>query len=101
MLVILEVKKKQDHQWMISFHWFMSHLLGKQEVKQNCSFNYKSCSQMVWMKYKLEGNINFENHISIYCDNPSVINLSKKLIKHSKNMHIKIKHNFIIDYVNN
>lgn len=58
-----------------------------------------SCSQLVWMKqmpkeYNVEQNV-----LTLYCDNLSVINISKNHIQHSRTKHIDIRHHFIKDFV--
>ncbi len=53
------------------------------------------------MKQQLEDfEIKFE-HILIKCDNASSINLSKNPVKHSRSKHVKIRHHFIRDHVQN
>jgi len=37
--------------------------------------------------------------VPLYCDNTSVINLTKNTIQHSKTKHIEIRHHFIRDYI--
>ncbi|RDX61742.1 hypothetical protein CR513_59997, partial [Mucuna pruriens] len=57
------------------------------------------CAKAEYVKYQLKDYSNFEHNIPILCDNTSVINLSKNPIQHSKAKHIKMRHNFIRDYV--
>jgi hypothetical protein len=40
-----------------------------------------------------------QNVLTLYCDNLSVINISKNLIQHSGTKHIDIRHHFIRDLV--
>jgi len=51
------------------------------------------------MKHQLEDYQICETNISIYCDNISVIYLSKNPIMSSRVKHIEMKHHFIWDYV--
>jgi len=57
------------------------------------------CTQLLWMKHQLEDYQITESCIPIYCDNTTVICLSKNSILHSRAKHIEIKHHFIRDYV--
>ncbi len=43
--------------------------------------------------------VNYEEPISILCDNTSVIIISKNLIMHSKTKHIPIKYHFLWEHV--
>ena len=40
-----------------------------------------------------------ENQLHLYCDNQSVINISKNPVQHSRTKHIKIRHHFIRELV--
>ena len=42
-----------------------------------------------------------QTKIPIKCDSTSAINLSKNLIQHSRTKHIKIRHHFIRNHVQN
>ena len=45
-----------------------------------------------WMKQMLKDiGIKFEEPIIIYCDNTSIVSMSKNLILYSKNKHVSIK----------
>ena len=54
--------------------------------------------------------ISFQEHVIIYCDNTSIVNMSKNFVLHSKTKHISIKYHvlkekfaekeIIIDYIN-
>ena len=57
------------------------------------------CRQLLWVKYQLEDFSSFENNIPVYCDNTSIINLSKNTIHHSKAKHIEKGYHFICDHV--
>ena len=52
------------------------------------------CTQLLWMqKLLLDYGIRQE-HLSIYCDNTSAINISKNPVQHSRTKHIEIRHHF-------
>ena len=40
-----------------------------------------------------------QEHLTIYCDNTSAINISKKPVQHSRTKHIEIRHQFIRELV--
>jgi hypothetical protein len=40
-----------------------------------------------------------QNVLTLYCDNLSVVNISKNPIQHSRTKHIDIRHHFIRDLV--
>ena len=40
-----------------------------------------------------------QKHLTTYCDNTSIIKISKSPIQHSRTKHIKIRHHFIRDLV--
>ena len=57
------------------------------------------CTQLLWMqKLLLDYGIRQE-HLTIYCDNTSAINISKNPIQHSRTKHIEIRHHFIWELV--
>ena len=57
------------------------------------------CTQLMWMqKLLLDYGIRQE-HLTIYCDNTSAINISKNLVQHSRTKHIKMQHHFIWEFV--
>jgi len=57
------------------------------------------CVQIIWLKHQLiDYGVKLEN-VPLYCDNTSVINLTKNPIQHSKTKHIEIRHHFIEDHV--
>ena len=58
-----------------------------------------SCSQLVWMKQMLQEYNVEQDVLTLYCDNLSVINISKNPIQHSRTKHIDIRHHFIRDLV--
>jgi hypothetical protein len=58
------------------------------------------CTQVLWMKQNLiDIQVEYDELISIYCDNTSVINISKNLMMHSKTKHIPIKYHFLREQV--
>ena len=48
---------------------------------------------------KSQGAKSGKKHLTIYCDNTSAINISKNLVQHSWTKHIKIRHQFIRELV--
>ena len=40
-----------------------------------------------------------QEHLTIYCDNTSAINISKNPVQHSRTKHIEIRHHFIRELV--
>ena len=40
-----------------------------------------------------------QEHLTIYCDNTSAINISKNPVQHSQTKHIEIRHHFIQELV--
>ena len=48
------------------------------------------CTQLLWMQKLLHDYGICQEHLTIYCDNTSVINISKNLIQHSRTKHIEI-----------
>src|ERR1700732_196258 len=60
-----------------------------------------SCvAQILWMKQELEDYGLRYDHIPIYCDNTSAINLSKNPVQHSRSKHIEVRHHFLRDHSN-
>ena len=51
-----------------------------------------SCCTLLWMKHQLQDCHISEINIPIYCDNTSIMCLSKNPIMHSRANHIEIKH---------
>ena len=71
--------------------------LSTVEVEYNAAGS--CCTQLLWMQKLL---INYgirQEHLTIYCDNTSAMNISKNLIQHSRTKHIKIRHHFIRELV--
>ena len=59
------------------------------------------CTQLLWtQKVLLDYGIRQE-HLTIYCDNTSAINISKNHVQHSWTKHIEIRHYFIRELVEN
>ena len=57
------------------------------------------CTQLLWMQKLLHDYGICQEHLTIYCDNTSVINISKNLVQHSRTKHIQIRHHFIRELV--
>ena len=52
------------------------------------------------MKQTLQDlQVKFDEHIPIFCDNTSAINISKNPVMHSKTKHISIKYHFIREQI--
>ena len=59
-----------------------------------------SCfTQLLWMQKLLHDYGICQEHLTIYCDNTSAINISKNLVQHSRTKHIKIRHHSIRELV--
>ena len=48
------------------------------------------CTQLLWMQKLLHDYGICQEHLTIYCDNTSAINISKNPIQHSRTKHIEI-----------
>ena len=56
------------------------------------------CAQVLWMKHTLlDCNLPYD-HIKIFCDNTSIILMTKNTNQHSKTKHIKIRYHFLGDH---
>ena len=53
------------------------------------------CTQLLWMHKLLHDYGICQEHLTIYYDNTSAINISKNLVQHSRIKHIEIQHHFI------
>ena len=53
------------------------------------------CTQLLWMQKLLLDYGICQEHLTIYCDSTSAINISKNPIQHSRTKHIEIRHHFI------
>ena len=59
-----------------------------------------SCyAQLLWMKKLLLDYGLTQDTMCVFCDNTSVINLSKNPVQHLKSKHIEIRYHFIRDLV--
>ncbi|CAM8893213.1 unnamed protein product [Rhodiola kirilowii] len=59
----------------------------------------RCCTQMLWMKQKLEEYGVGQDVMTLYCNNMSAINISKNPVQHSKIKRIDIRHHFIQELV--
>jgi hypothetical protein len=58
------------------------------------------CTQVLWMKQTLiDIQADYDELIPIYCDNTSIIGISKNPMMHSKTKHIPIKYHFLREQV--
>ena len=57
------------------------------------------CTQLLWMQKLLHDYGICQEHLTIYCDNTSAINISKNPVQHSQTKHIKIRNHFIRELV--
>ena len=57
------------------------------------------CTQLLWMQKLLHDYGIFQEHLTIYCNNTSSINISKNPVQHSRTKHIEIRHHFIRELV--
>ena len=57
------------------------------------------CTQLLWMQKLLHDYGICQEHLIIYCDNTSAINISKNPVQHSRTKHIEIQHHFIKELV--
>ena len=62
-------------------------------VASNC------CTQLLWMQKLLHDYGICQEHLAIYCDNTSAINISKNPVQHCRTKHIEIQHHFIRELV--
>jgi hypothetical protein len=59
------------------------------------------CTQIIWMKKALQYiKVEYNQPISMLCDNTSVISISKNPVMHSKKNNIPIKYHFLREQVN-
>ena len=56
-----------------------------------------TCAQVVYMQQTLQDFNCFLEKYIIYCDNTSVMNLSKNPVNHSRTKHIDVRHHFLRD----
>ena len=57
------------------------------------------CTQLLWMQNLLHDYGICQEHLTIYCDNTSITNISKNPIQHFRTKHIEIRHRFIKELV--
>ena len=57
------------------------------------------CTQLLWMQKLLLDYSIRQEHLTIYCDNTSAINISKNPVQHSRTKHKEIQHHFIWELV--
>ena len=57
------------------------------------------CTQLLWMQKLLLDYGICQEHLTIYYDNTSAINISKNLVQHSRTKHIEVRHHFIREFV--
>ena len=57
------------------------------------------CTKLLWMQKLLHDYGICQEHLTIYCDNTSAINISKNPVQHSRTKHIEIRHHFIRELV--
>ena len=58
------------------------------------------CTQVLWMKQTLRDiQVEYDEPISIYCDNTSTMSISKNPVMHSKMKNIPIKYHFLWEQV--
>ena len=80
-------------------------LVSQFSKKQNCVvlsiYEAEYIAQLLWIKQQFKDyGINL-NEILLKYDNSSTINLSKNPIIHSRSKHIKVRHHFLRDHVQN
>jgi hypothetical protein len=58
------------------------------------------CTQVLWIKQTMKDmQVEYDDPIPIYYDNTRAINISKNLVRQSKNKHIPIKYHFLREQV--
>jgi hypothetical protein len=58
------------------------------------------CTQVLWMKQTLKNiHVEYDEPIPMYCDNKSVVSISKNPLMHSMTKHITIKYHFLQEQV--
>jgi len=56
------------------------------------------CAQVHWMKHTLLDYDLYYDHIKIFCDNTSTIQMTKNTNQHSKTKRIEIRYRFLRDH---
>ncbi|KAL0536608.1 hypothetical protein IC582_025562 [Cucumis melo] len=59
------------------------------------------CTQMIWMKNMLNEYGIIQDVMTLYCDNMSVIDISKNPVQNSRTKHMDIRHHFIRELIEN
>ena len=72
-------------------------LLSTTKVEHITASSY--CTKLLWMQKLLHDYGICQEHLTIYCDNTSAINISKNPVQHSRTKHIEIRHHFITELV--
>ena len=81
--------------WMSKKQNFISLSTAKAEYIATGSY----CTKLLLMQKLLHDYSIFQEHLTIYCDNTSAVNISKNPIQHSRTKHIEILHHFIRELV--
>ena len=69
-------------------------------VEVECVSATVNCTNIVWIKEPLKGvKEEITEPMILYCDNTSVINISKNLMMHTKTKHIVIKYHYLRELV--
>ena len=56
------------------------------------------CAQLLWMQTLKDYDIHVK-HVTLLCENESVIKISHNPVQHSRTKHIQVRHHFICDHV--
>ena len=72
-------------------------LLSIAEVEYIAAGN--CCTQLLWMQNIFLDYGVCQEHLTIYCDNTSAINISKNSVQDYRTKHIEIRHHFIWELV--
>ena len=57
------------------------------------------CTQLLWMQKLLHDYGICQEHLTIYYNNTSAINISKNPVQHSRTKHLEIRHHFIKELI--
>ena len=57
------------------------------------------CTQILWVQKLLHDYGICQEHLTIYCENTSAINIYKNPIQHFRTKHIEIRHHFIRELI--
>jgi len=86
---------------LISWHNNKQPCVAFSTVKVECIAAGNRSTQILWLKQQLS-DFGFKvTNVPLFCDNTSVINLTKKPMQHSRTKHIEIRHHFIKEHVSN